>query len=141
MQTGGSPRLYSLRKNGLEEDRCVSGHDLGRAERTSVRVRNIENKALPLCRRLARSSRFWSGALLEPAKLAASTHLGFSPGFSEGYRVHASAYLIGCLSANEVVLEEIRAGINHRILTVMEQIEAHDWAVHEKQRLTLVENR
>ena len=49
--------------------------------------------------------------------------------------LEASGLPLGCLSANEVMLEEIRAGINHRILTILEQIEAHDWAAHEKTRL------
>src|SRR5262249_10624809 len=59
------PEVESLRKNGLrEEERFVSGHDLGRAKWTSVRVRNTENKSLPLCRRLVRSSCFRNGAPL-----------------------------------------------------------------------------
>ena len=43
-------RIQSLRKNGFREERFVSGHDLGRAKRTSVRVRSTENKSLPLSR-------------------------------------------------------------------------------------------
>lgn len=43
------------------------------------------------------------------------------------------------LSAHRVLAEEMRAGINQGILTVLEQIEARDWAAHEKNRLGLTQ--
>ena len=45
------------------------------------------------------------------------------------------------LAVIELIAEEIRAGINHDVLSVMEEIEAHDWAAYEKQRLALMQQR
>ena len=41
------------------------------------------------------------------------------------------------LAVSELIAEELRAGINHDILIVMEEIEAQDWAAQEKKRLAI----
>ena len=43
------------------------------------------------------------------------------------------------LEAHKLMAEELRAGINHTVLIIMEQIEARDWAAHEKERLSCVQ--
>lgn len=40
-----------------------------------------------------------------------------------------SGLSFGMLAANKLLAEELRAGMNHAIVSVMEQIESRDWAV------------